>query len=464
MERGDPRQRAFPLLAAAKITIALVSTLPGQTTTHQIGFDITLGQLETFQAIITYPAAFTFNGFTALGPANTQVATYGVDFDFNGTIDFTIPVRSIDANTAYADRDLNGSFNPAIDSTVAHTVQNGNHVFTITLPFGGDGNQSNIAGPFNERATATLLAGVLTNPATPGCYMLTGNFTSVDPDTGGATDNVGTSPINFTSSNYVRIGTPAASSTLFASVLPGSRSVQLGTPATLFATVINAGAQSATNVGISPNGTVAAGFLYQTTDPLTNAVTGAPNTPVTIPPGGSQSFLLALTPLAAVTPTEVEFNFCGGDGVPVGKLSGLNTLLLSASSTPIPDVVALAGTLPPDPGIVNIPGNVGTGVFVVATVNVGASGNITASADTGTVTLAVNLSLCQTNPTTGACLSPPTSSVTTTVNANATPTFGIFVTGTGNVPFNPATNLIFVRFKDSGNVTRGSTSVAVRTQ
>jgi hypothetical protein len=54
--------------------------------------------------------------------------------------------------------------------------------------------------------------------------------------------------------------------------------------------------------------------------------------------------------------------------------------------------------------------------------------------------------------------------VTTTINANATPTFGIFVQGSGNVPFDPAANRIFVRFKDSGAVTRGSTGVAVRTQ
>jgi hypothetical protein len=52
----------------------------------------------------------------------------------------------------------------------------------------------------------------------------------------------------------------------------------------------------------------------------------------------------------------------------------------------------------------------------------------------------------------------------TTINANATPTFGIFVQGSGNVPFDPAANQIFVRFKDGSNVTRGSTSVAVRTQ
>jgi hypothetical protein len=35
---------------------------------------------------------------------------------------------------------------------------------------------------------------------------------------------------------------------------------------------------------------------------------------------------------------------------------------------------------------------------------------------------------------------------------------------TGVVPFNPASNRVFVRFKDAGNVTRGSTSVAVMTQ
>jgi class 3 adenylate cyclase len=50
------------------------------------------------------------------------------------------------------------------------------------------------------------------------------------------------------------------------------------------------------------------------------------------------------------------------------------------------------------------------------------------------------------------------------INANSTPTFGIFVAGTGTVPFDPANNRVFVRFKDAGGVTRGSTGVAVGTQ
>jgi hypothetical protein len=55
--------------------------------------------------------------------------------------------------------------------------------------------------------------------------------------------------------------------------------------------------------------------------------------------------------------------------------------------------------------------------------------------------------------------------VTTQINAGQTPTFSVFVTGTGTVVhFDSANNCVFVRFKDAGGVTRGATSVAVRTQ
>ncbi len=47
---------------------------------------------------------------------------------------------------------------------------------------------------------------------------------------------------------------------------------------------------------------------------------------------------------------------------------------------------------------------------------------------------------------------------------NDTPTFGIFATATGDVPFDPAKNRIFVQFKDGGGAVRGGTSVAVQTQ
>jgi hypothetical protein len=175
-----------------------------------------------------------------------------------------------------------------------------------------------------------------------------------------------------------------------------------------------------------------------------------------------QSFVFALTPSAAIAPTDVQLSFDCANTDPAPINVGLNTLLLSASVTPVPDIVALAATATND-GIVNIPGTNGTGAFAVATVNVGVGADITASADTGGASLPVNLFICQTDPGTGACLASLTSSVTTTINANATPTFAVFVQGGGTVTFDPAANRIFVRFS-SGGVTRGSTSVGVRIQ
>src|SRR5262249_13874828 len=160
---------------------------------------------------------------------------------------------------------------------------------------------------------------------------------------------------------------------------------------------------------------------------------------------------------------DVRLTFDCTDTNPAPITTGLDTLLLSASATLVPDIVALA-TTPTSDGIVDIPGTAGTGVFAVATVNVGAGGSITASADTGTVSLRATVMLGEPDRGRGACRPPPRPPVTATIDAGATPTFGVFVTGTGTVPFDPAANRVFVRFTDTGAVTRGSTSVAIRTQ
>jgi hypothetical protein len=259
------------------------------------------------------------------------------------------------------------------------------------------------------------------------------------------------------------VARPDTSSGLVAAMLPSGRSVQIGVPATTFATIINRGSTIATNCGIALLGNIPAIAFFQITDPFTNQLTGAPNTPVDIPAGGAQSYFVRLTPTQAFVPTDVQMSFDCSNTDPAPISSGLNTLLLSASDTPVPDILALAAT-PTSDGIVNIPGTIGSGVFSVATMNLGSSGSITVSADTGNTILPVNILLCETNPADGQCISGIGSSVTTQINTNATATFGIFVQGNGNVPFGPGANRIFVRFKDSGAVTRGSTSVAVRTQ
>jgi hypothetical protein len=268
-----------------------------------------------------------------------------------------------------------------------------------------------------------------------------------------------------------------AAPTIVAAVLPASRSVSVGTPATAFATIINTGPDIATSCRIVPAMALPTpttflpamalptptAFMYQATDPATNAVIGTPNTPIDIASGKAQSFVVILTATGVMSPEEFRLFFLCSNRAAALIAPGLNTLLFSASATPVPDILALAATTTND-GIVNIPGTTGTGAFAVATVNVGAGGSITASADTGSASLPVNISLCQTDPATGQCISAVGSSATTQINANETPTFGIFVAGNGPVPFDPATNRIFVRFKVGGGVTRGSTSVAVRTQ
>ena len=248
-----------------------------------------------------------------------------------------------------------------------------------------------------------------------------------------------------------------------AAILPSSRSVQVGTPATAFATMINMGSGMATGCGMAPPANMPGTFMYQTTNPATNQPTGMPNMPADMPMGGSQTFMFAFTPTGPMDPTDMPMSFHCTNTDPGQVQSGVNTLLISASSTPVMDMVALAATLGND-GIVNVPGPNGTGAFAVATVNMGVGSTVTASVDTGGGRMPMTLFICQTNPTTGQCISPVGSTVMVSVGSGATPTFAIFVAGGGMVPFDPAVNRVFVRFTDAGGVIRGMTSVAVRTQ
>jgi hypothetical protein len=248
-----------------------------------------------------------------------------------------------------------------------------------------------------------------------------------------------------------------------AAILPSSRAVQVGTPATAFATMINMGSGMATGCRMAPPPNMPGAFMYQTTNPATNQPTGTPNAPADMPMGGAQSFMFAFTPAAPMDPTDMAMSFrCTNTDPAVGQ-PGVNTMLISASSTPVMDMVALAATLGND-GVVNIPGPNGTGVFAVATVNMGIGGMVTGSADAGGAGMPLNLFMCQTNPVSGQCISVVGPTVTAQVDAGATPTFAIFVAGGGMVPFDPAANRVFVRFRDASGVIRGMTSVAVRTQ
>lgn len=110
----------------------------------------------------------------------------------------------------------------------------------------------------------------------------------------------------------------------------------------------------------------------------------------------------------------------------------------------------------------DIPSGSGIGVFTLATVNLGSGDLITVSADTGTAVVPLSVLVCQTDLA-GACVQPATASVTVSINAGATPTFGLFPVSSGPIVFDPAGTRIFIRLEDSGGAVRGGSSVAPRT-
>ena len=247
-----------------------------------------------------------------------------------------------------------------------------------------------------------------------------------------------------------------------AAVLPASRSVAVGGQATAFATVINVLPQPVTDCRVALSAPLPVDFFFQTTNPLTNELTGSADRPVDLDGFGLQTFLVGISPREEISPTDVEFLFACGGAPNADVVPGVNTLLLSASPTPVPDVIALART-PTADGIVDLPEPPGSNAFAVATSNVGAPSTITVAATSTRENLALNLQVCETDPSDGRCLADARASIETFVDSGATPTFSVFVTGTNRVPFDPRKNRVTVTFSE-GSIVRGATSVAVRTQ
>ena len=255
---------------------------------------------------------------------------------------------------------------------------------------------------------------------------------------------------------------PPTLAALVSATLPASRSVQVGEPATLFATVISTSAETLDNCRIALATPLDATLAYQTTDPVTNTPVGTPNTPVALPANASQSFVLAVTAASETPVTNVAFDFLCDGVAPAAVVPGLNTLLFSASDMPVPDIVALAATVG-GAGVSEIPEDEQFGFFTVAAVNVGSGAALHVDVAVGNGADAVSSVLvCRTNAS-AACLggpSPPP--ITVDAAAGATPTFAAFFNSRPGVPFDPARNRVFVNFSDDDGQIRGSTSVAFR--
>jgi hypothetical protein len=261
-----------------------------------------------------------------------------------------------------------------------------------------------------------------------------------------------------------RLSVPPSPTSLFAATLPSSRSIKTGTTATAFATILNGGSD-AVLCGIVPVTTVPAQFSFQTTDPLTNALTGTKNTRVSIAAGRSQSFVIAFRSFGSdpFTPTNVVLGFDCANRDAASSIVGVNSLLLTFDPNPVADMIAV-GVTPSNDGIAHLTGAGGTGVFAIATANIGAAATLTARARLFDSSTAATVVVCETNPTNGTCKQPAAATTTRLVSQNETATWAAFLTATGSVPLDPARYRVAFEFIDGNGVVRGSTSTALSTQ
>lgn len=257
------------------------------------------------------------------------------------------------------------------------------------------------------------------------------------------------------------VGQAAQPTQIYGAVLPSGRSVRSNSVATMFATILNAGNRAAHGCSISVDTPIDAEFSFQTTDPVTQQLTGQPNRSVTIPAGSAQSFLVAFHPRSAARAdawlARLRFRCTGSPAAQV--FEAVNAALISFNPSAVPDIIAIAVT-PSNDQVIRLANNQATGIMAAAAVNIGQNATLTVrprviggAAATATICRSLN----------GQCASPATASVSHNFQTNMTATFGIFVTANGNIPFEPGTKLVMLEFVDSGGVVRGQSGAAVTT-
>lgn len=254
---------------------------------------------------------------------------------------------------------------------------------------------------------------------------------------------------------------------LYAAVTPVARAAQLNRAVTAYATIINAGTDTALSCSIAmPAGNRPVTFSYRTVS--VNGTLGPLNTPVNIPGSNTQqNFVLSFTPTMTTAPN-LALVFDCANSAPAQSVLGLNSFLINGTTFAPADVVATAVTVSND-GIMNVPLN-GSGFAALAAINIGTGASLHAQLSAFAVgapaaTLPGTMRICQTNPNNGQCLAPPTTDFIVFQSApNGIATFTALFESNGTaIPFDPAGKRLFINFYQ-GTTPVGSASVAVRTQ
>jgi hypothetical protein len=298
----------------------------------------------------------------------------------------------------------------------------------------------------NEGVTSLTVNG---NPVTLGAD---GSFTTTVSLTSGAntitviaTDAAGNSATETVTVTYF-----AGDAYLVFAITPNSRLAQVGTPVTIFMSVINAGTATATDVSISQASSLPATIDYQMWDGA--ALTGMPDTPMDIGAGETVNYVLTINTTAEFASSSMTFNVSSTNGA-TAPVNGVNILTMAASTTPYADVIMMSTSLDVSTAV-NTPT-----AFAIATINVGV-------ADATDLSLVVDIpssitglvyQVNETNPD-GSIIGP---AVGLTIPIGGTPTFAVFLTPTQVIDYDPANNRIVLKLVDGSGKVVGAQSVAV---
>ncbi|MBL4617331.1 MAG: serine hydrolase [Robiginitomaculum sp.] len=246
-------------------------------------------------------------------------------------------------------------------------------------------------------------------------------------------------------------------------ISPSARSGVVSGPITVFAVMQNYGDMTANNcrieLDVGYSGNVPISLNYQTTSPA-NQLIGTINQPVDIAAGAIQNFLIELTGSSAITSRDIGFDFVC-DTVAAPLYPGVNSMRITISDSPLPDLIPIAVTLSAD-GVMRIDTAGGASAFGTAVINIGAAGDVRVRADGGEYVWPVNLLVCETDAG-GNCLNPASASLDVNFAVDQTRTFSVFGFASNRLgtPFMPELARAFLRLETLGGETLAATSVAI---
>ena len=467
------------LTASATMTVTVTGAndapIPGDVygsvTEDSVPADITAAVL----ASITDPDSgdtHTITAFDATGTQGSVALTSGqLTYDPRGAFDNLNDGQSQLDTFTFTVTDANGATGTA---TARITVTGLSDILTVTTSGLGTGQVTSSAGGITcgnggSDCAEEYEAGLsVTLTATPVAGSVFDNWTS-----GPCTGQSGPCVINLGGDTTVNARFEFAAppvGRIVAATLPGARSGYVGGPViTAYMSVVSRQSTPAQDCRITAPGTPPFAFSYQRLDG-SNQATGPLNPQFDLTNGETMSFVLSMTPSATTGAGGYLFQpQIACDNADLAPIDGVNSVLLSIGAAAVPDILSIAATQSAD-GVIRVPstGN-RVGIMTAAAVNIGAgdgvsgpgAATITVTPDTGSATLPLTATVCETNNG-GVCLAPRAASVTSVIASEAK-LFAVFVRANAGefIPFDPANARVYLRFRDEGNVLRSVTSAAV---